>query len=1308
MAKVIQASGEFATEGERLAAEELRKLPDTWTVLANKILPGASGRSHEIDFIVIGERLIFALDEKAWRGRIHGNTTLWVRDDGSSERSPLDKADYVAKILAGYLRQRVGGFDQIREHVVQGGVLLTRAAGRPAVQDPRGAAGIVLLADAVAHLRRRDAREGDPRVGTLRAAIEKALYDLTPRPKRPQAINEYEIVEATTGRGGAIIYRANHREAGPRLLTVYNLAGGDAAARDFYLQEFRALDQLRETGLVPECSDPFVWSDDFLVIPSHPPAGESLGALTRPGSEDAVRHEIERAAAAFGALARVHDAGVVHRAIGPEAVYLDERDDHRAVTFTGFFAARRGARTISAKLDELKLDDPYAAPEIAVTGNYGFASAESDVYSLALIFLERLAGVPVAALRGPNGGARIPPDDAGWSFVPQDAVAELSELFRQALAKGPFGAPGDAARPSAAECHERLRQLAHRLRGEQPVAVGDILDGRYRVERVLGVGATARTLLAVDTEADGIFALKQFLRPASIAETGAARREFNILRNNWHPHLPRVYDLYPATNQVHIKLEHIEGVPLSEALPQFQGQPERCRKLAGDLLGAIEHLEGHGLLHRDIKPENVILRDGTGEAVLIDFGAAAPAGSQLGVAGTPGYLPPEAYFADEPPPSSDRYALGVLLFRALTGRLPFADGGASIEQRPLADLSALPEEQQPLARVLLRAVAANPAERYPSAAALREALLRAEQMEPDEPDAPERDNAWVTQIRGLFRNSVRGNADNRGLDSEFARATYVPTALDERLLPAIFDRRPRAVFLRGNPGDGKTAFLERTQQAIKDRGGKQVSHDASGWEWRLGAHTFRACYDASEAHQGQSADEQLRARLAGLQGDGAPRADLTVLVAINDGRLADVLEKFAGDFGWLAGAVARAQAPDADLEAGGAWLVDLKRRASVALAPAAESRSVMRRSLAALLAPDRWQVCDDCAARQRCPIRRNALALGDEGAAARVEHLLLLAHLRGQRHVTMRDLRSGLAYLITGDLGCDDVHAARRGQAALPAGDFWQLAFTTDAERDLLLGELRPLDPARFAQPGLERYLYFHQTPADAARRAALFADGQDVPPLEDTGEWLARAKRRLVFHSRDGDPGDGETPVVAWTSLLPYRHADRFLAVLNGDCAPGEVLPAIARGIGRSDGLSGPVLDGGLCLKVVHSDANRLTVLKRFPLAELELTVARPPAAELVEAFPDRLLLRHHPSGARLTITLDLCELLLRLAEGAEPGGPELQPLLEDLAPFKSAVQLSNTRDLILVEAGRRLHLLTQEGGKVVRKPLAVGSAGR
>jgi hypothetical protein len=142
MAQLVSA-GPFATEGELRAAKVLQQLPENWIVICNKMLPKGD-RSYEIDFIVIGNRWVFLLDEKSWRGKILGNDQLWVRADGFSIRSPLAKADYVAKVLAGHIGWKVTPLKECG-YFVRGGVLLSDAEQFPQIHDSRAANGIFLL-----------------------------------------------------------------------------------------------------------------------------------------------------------------------------------------------------------------------------------------------------------------------------------------------------------------------------------------------------------------------------------------------------------------------------------------------------------------------------------------------------------------------------------------------------------------------------------------------------------------------------------------------------------------------------------------------------------------------------------------------------------------------------------------------------------------------------------------------------------------------------------------------------------------------------------------------------------------------------------------------------------------------------------------------------------------------------------------------------------------------------------------------------------------------------------------------------------
>ena len=750
---------------------------------------------------------------------------------------------------------------------------------------------------------------------------------------------------------------------------------------------------------------------------------------------------------------------------------------------------------------------------------------------------------------------------------------------------------------------------------------------------------------------------------------------------------------------------------------EFPWPLERWWSFAQDLLNAVEALEEKQLLHRDIKPANIILNETDNRPVLIDFGFAIRQGTPGHTAGTPLYLPPETFSASPSsafPLTCDRYAVGVVLFKALFGYMPFSimEG----VQRKLIPLEQFVDtKMRRIAEVLLRAVSNDPTARPATVVQMRQelqtALLAVEEPLQAE-ELREQTNAWVNDVRSLYRNSDIGNKNNRGLDSEFVRETYVSTALDEQLLPAIIELRPKVVFLCGNPGDGKTAFLEKVQQHLLEQYATVIQQDASGWEWEWDGHLYRSCYDASESHQGLSADQQLTERLQGLEGNNKSTANLTVLIAINDGRLADYFIRQHDRFRWLSRQIVQARDAN-DVEELDVWVIDLKKRSFVNL-PDSGEHSIFRQVLQRLVAAEKWKICEECAAKVICPLRNNALELRKPRVIQRLEFLFLLSHLRRQRHTTMRDLRSALAFLITGNKSCEQVHAARHAAeagASLINFAYWQSAFAPIEQYDESLTDLMPLDPARFPHPHLDRFLHFHQTTRDTELRGLLFADKNDLPfqRFENEMTWIAAFKRRLYFDT--GKPvvasqnGSGSVvPKVRWLALLPYEYSKLFMMLLDGrldDEEMQKLCEVVILGILRSDGVIEEVPPGKLTVKVSSSIEQQLVVLKQLPLEEFEFKVELPQGTDMVERLPEMVVLKHNSGLPRLEITLDLFELLMRMADGLQPTAPEFRPLLEDLKLFKDVLLLSETRDLILIENQYRVHHVTQRENKVVRERL-------
>jgi serine/threonine protein kinase len=298
----------------------------------------------------------------------------------------------------------------------------------------------------------------------VRKQIKQCLYDLSARPETPTHINNiYTIEDSTCVRPGVRLLRATLLDWNePRNLMVYDLSVDPLSSRDelrlFYLREFKALKDLHATGYVPEVKDPFAWSDDFFVLPIVPPGGKSLSAYSPPTSSKKLINEVSMAAEAFRGLAKIHQHHIIHRAINPGTIFIEQMSPPFRLMFSHFFAARvTTAPSIYVSLDALEIEDPYIAPELRE--GYGLAQAQSDVFSLALILLKRWSGQQLKVLRSNIVERVVLPDlQARWPALPTESIARLTELFGTI-----FHAPSIALRPLPSAVAEELEEIAHAL-----------------------------------------------------------------------------------------------------------------------------------------------------------------------------------------------------------------------------------------------------------------------------------------------------------------------------------------------------------------------------------------------------------------------------------------------------------------------------------------------------------------------------------------------------------------------------------------------------------------------------------------------------------------------------------------------------------------------------------------------------------------------------------------------------------------------------------------------------------------------------
>jgi eukaryotic-like serine/threonine-protein kinase len=268
----------------------------------------------------------------------------------------------------------------------------------------------------------------------------------------------------------------------------------------------------------------------------------------------------------------------------------------------------------------------------------------------------------------------------------------------------------------------------------------ELILGRYRPIRPLGSGGMGHVWLARDEENGLDVALKMVGREGKSA--ARAEREAKAAAALRHPHCQRIYALARDPGHVYIAYEYVPGRTMRQALAAGELDDRAAVETAAQVLEALAHAHGRGVVHRDVKPSNVLLAEGDVVDIrLLDFGLAQMAEfdtlTAIGdVPGTLGYVSPERLLGQPATEAADVWAVGVMLWETLAGRHPFrTDSVGETSRRIQAGAPPLesvrPDLPAALHRAVTSALALNPARR-PTARRLAE-LLRAEEKKRRKP-----------------------------------------------------------------------------------------------------------------------------------------------------------------------------------------------------------------------------------------------------------------------------------------------------------------------------------------------------------------------------------------------------------------------------------------------------------------------------------------------------------------------------------------------------------------------------------------------
>ncbi|MYD13238.1 MAG: hypothetical protein F4107_07120 [Gemmatimonadetes bacterium] len=1111
------------------------------------------------------------------------------------------------------------------------------------------------------------------------------------------------------------VYRGVHSVRQDRLLLhLYDFSSGEGTNLETIARrEFEALHRLQRYPWAPRIYDSFQDAPNypaemsfFSIVDREAPSigqrreDESWGVLAR----------VDFARAAVRALAELHGEGegdqpMLHRNLSPETILV--KHDNSPV-LTGFEQARIPS-DITLAIDGVE-DGRWpdvVSPEIRI-GGLGAASPQSDIYSLC-------SSLQV--------------------LFPDEGVDWQSKGASRALAEGLEVAPDE--RVQLAELDRELTELLGEQLPPSPApparywAEGQVVPFRgrdYRIVTRLGSGGVGTAFKVVELDRDTQGEVGTFVgKIAHDAANGEwARRSYQLAREPVSKHLALA-----SVFEVTTEWQENEFVALStwidgSALADFTGvipllaeqnredPQELATRWLRTMCEALDTMHRNGLAHGDVSPRNMIL---SGEdLVLTDYDCVARIGDTKRSGGATLYASPVNATNVEVTPADDIYALAASFFHVLFDREPFARDGDRLQKDELNWEGADRDEYPELVEFFERAVHTDSAEPLLTAADALGTLTKDSTSEPElvveeSPgqgiDASQPEEArirspnevpWLRQLLTSYPGSRWGNRETRGLDTHFATQTYVKTELEAVLFDDIMNRRARLVILCGNAGDGKTAMLQHLAESLgmgrhdsSQRIVDQVIDDGLRVRMNL---------DGSAAFRGRSADEVLDGFLEPFR-RGPPSEDIVHLLAINDGRLLEWIggpphTPLKSNLQDLLEVSSRESGEDSLETESHIAFYHLNQRSHVGSVLTKEKRiatEFLERLLNGLYGGDRardtWEPCLSCSAKESCGVFRATKMFGPDGlqgvesrqirerARKRLFSALQAVHFRGETHITVRELRTALVYILFGTHYCSDHHdrTVSSGRA------YWDRAFAPESPRRQgdVLRELVHLDPALEAHPKVDRQL-LRDAPFQSEERPE---------------EQLASARRRAYFEWSEQRIRRvaGEEDAERSLSLAQGRNLPHFgdICLMNEE-ARGELCAHLCRGIARLGDLPPLAVERPdiVPLRIVprtptetafwtEKPIHRFTLVSESDTSVEDDSDSKAPAVD--ERLPRKAYLTYRYQDGRtesLRLSAGLFHRLLRLAEGFQLGDVSTDDTFANLSVFLRRLVQEDDRELM------------------------------
>lgn len=578
----------------------------------------------------------------------------------------------------------------------------------------------------------------------------------------------------------------------------------------------------------------------------------------------------------------------------------------------------------------------------------------------------------------------------------------------------------------------------------------------------------------------------------------------------------------------------------------------------------------------------------------------------------------------------------------------------------------------------------------------------------------------VDYLNSLYSQSKYGNFGTRvnlngnTLDND----TYSATKLDKKLIPAIVDGKYKLVIITGNAGDGKTAFVKKIEQ---NPNVKEITHfeHNNGARFKFNNVSYESNYDGSQDEKDFENNNVLEKFFSPFENlENYNKAPEGRIIAINEGRLVEFLTT-SDKHKALANAIENYFYEEGHtLLPDGVLVINLNLRSVVAKdnMPNSENQTLFTKQLKALTQKQLWTKCEGCEMAQHCFIKYNVDSLNDKAAGDeiinRLEWLIRTVSLKRELHITMRDLRSFIAFLITRDYACEEIKDIPKS-TELDLLNYWNLFYFNisnpllqdSANSDRLIKLIRETDIGEVAIPNLDRLLFFGtHIEKDFLkfedRNFNLFEEFNENkavgPSHEQTPESIEiiREKHKVFvrhhyfegaskFHDTlEVDEENNKVLKPTFLDRIPYKSVFDFVKSIKQKAKIEELKVSISKAISLNEGAS----NDRLAEKYLILASNDVKdpygkAFKLLTLGDFELMVKDAShLTQYLEYETDALVFRHKKhKNIALTISLDLFEMLFFIQKGFSPSLNDMKGKFIELVVFKNLLENLSYNEVVL-----------------------------